>query len=178
MDKFRQFFFQLQVHLQGPVEKTGAGAAAAQLLKGPDAGLHHRRLGGQAQIVVGAQHDAPLALHDHLAVLTGFQGVEIRVDALFLGVVHAGALSAFFKKIDHDGLPPGSSKLRTIFFEILYAPPIDLSTGNGKTSFFIHENQKFKLFTGVNPSRPSAEREGGKTGLNFCPKLRKFNCAE
>jgi len=54
------------------------------LLQRPDTGLHHLRIGGQTQIVVGAQHDAALALHHDLHILAGLEGVEIGIHALFL----------------------------------------------------------------------------------------------
>ena len=79
-----QLLLQLQVHLQRAVEEPGAGAAGAVLLQRPDTGLHHLRVGGQPQIVVGAQHDAALALHHDLHILAGLEGVEVGVYALFL----------------------------------------------------------------------------------------------
>ena len=79
-----QLLLQLQVHLQRAVEEPGAGAAGAVLLQRPDTGLHHLRVGGQPQIVVGAKHDAALALHHDLHILAGLEGVEVGVYALFL----------------------------------------------------------------------------------------------
>ena len=95
----RQLPLQLQVHLQGAVEKTGAGAAGAQLFKGADAGLHHGGLRGQPQVVVGAQHDAALALHDDLHVLAGLQRVEIGIDPQLPVLICEGEFPAFFKNI-------------------------------------------------------------------------------
>ena len=96
-----QRVLQLQMHLQRAVEEAGAGAAGAVPLQRLDAGLHHHGVGGQAQIVVGAQHDAALALHHHLHVLTGLEGVEIGVDALLLQLTGQRGGIAFFKNI-HD----------------------------------------------------------------------------
>ena len=82
--KFGELRFQLQMHFQRTIEKTGAGAAGAVLLKRFDPGLDDLRAGGKAQIVIGAQHDAAVALHDDLRGLAAFQRVEIGIDAFFL----------------------------------------------------------------------------------------------
>jgi len=97
--ELRQRVLQLQMHLQRAVEEPRAGAAGAVLLQRPDAGLHHHRIGGQAQIVIGAQHDAALALHHDLHVLPGLEGVEIGVHPLFLQFARQRRLIAFRKNI-------------------------------------------------------------------------------
>ncbi len=99
--KLPQFLLQLQMHLEGAVEEPGATAPGSVLLQGMDARLHHIRGRGQTQIVVGTQHDAALALHHHLHVLTGLEGVEIGVDALLLQLTGQRRGIAFFKNI-HD----------------------------------------------------------------------------
>ena len=97
--KFCQFRFQFQMHLQGTVQKTGTGAACTVLFDGTDSGFHDFRIGGQSQIVVGAQHDPALAFHHHFHILSGFQRMEIGIDPLFLGFIHPGTFSALFKNI-------------------------------------------------------------------------------
>ena len=104
--EFRQRVLQLQMHFQRAVEEPGAGAAGAVLLQRLDAGLHHHRIGSQAQIVVGAQHDAALALHHDLHVLPGLEGVEIGVYPLLLQLTRQRRLIAFRKNIHrHSPFP-------------------------------------------------------------------------
>jgi hypothetical protein len=99
--KLCQFLFQFQMQAQRPVEEAGTGAAGAILLKGLDAGLNDLGVGRQTEIVVGAQHDPALALHDDLHVLTGLKGMKIRVDPHFLIFVGKGKTFAFIEKICH-----------------------------------------------------------------------------
>ena len=50
-----------------------AGTARAVLFDRLQTGFQHLRAGGQPQVVVGAEHDAALALHDDLRALPRFQ---------------------------------------------------------------------------------------------------------
>ena len=102
VQEFGELRFQLQMHFQRTIEKTGAGAAGAVLLKRFDPGFDDLRAGGKAQIVIGAQHDAAAALHDDLRGLAAFQRVEVGVDAFFLELAGQGRFAAFFKQIDHS----------------------------------------------------------------------------
>ncbi len=95
----RQLRLQLQMHLQRAVEEPRPGAPGAVLLQRPDAGLDDLRVRGQTQIVVGAQHDAALALHHDLHVLPGLQGVEVGVHALLLQFPRQGRCKALLKDI-------------------------------------------------------------------------------
>jgi hypothetical protein len=61
---------------QRPVEEAGTGAAGAERLNALMLRLHDLRAGGQAEVVVGAEHDAALSLHDDFRVLFGLQRVE------------------------------------------------------------------------------------------------------
>ena len=94
-----QLRLQLQMQLQRAVEEPGAGTAGAVLLQRLHAGLDNLGVDGQAQIVVGAQHDATLALHDDLGILTGLQSVEVGIHALFLQLAGQRRRIAFFKNI-------------------------------------------------------------------------------
>ena len=87
------------MQLQRAVEEPGTGAAGAVLLQRLHAGLDNLGVDGQAQIVVGAQHDATLALHDDLGILTGLQSVEVGIHALFLQLAGQRRRIAFFKNI-------------------------------------------------------------------------------
>ena len=95
----RQLRLQLQMHLQRAVEEPRPGAPGAVLLQRPDAGLDDLRVRSQSQIVVGAQHDAALALHLHLHILPGLQGVKVGVHALFLQFPRQGRRKALLKDI-------------------------------------------------------------------------------
>ena len=84
---------------QGAVEEPGAGAAGAVLLQRLDAGGDDVRVHREAQVVVAAQHDAALALHDDLGVLAGLQCVEVGIDALFPQLVGQRIAIALFEDI-------------------------------------------------------------------------------
>ena len=94
-----QLLFQLKVQLQRAVQETGAGAAGAILLQRLKSRSDHIGVGRQAEIVVGPQHDAALALHHDLGVLAGFQRVKIRVDTLFPDFIRHGSFVAFCEQI-------------------------------------------------------------------------------
>ena len=94
-----QLLFQLKVQLQRAVEEARAGTAGAVLLDGLKPRSDHVGVGRQAEIVVGPQHDAALALHHDLGVLAGFQRVEIRVDSLFPDFIRHGSFVAFCEQI-------------------------------------------------------------------------------
>ena len=94
-----QLRLQFQVQLQRAVKEPGAGAAGAVLLQRLDASLDDLRMDGQAQIVVGAQHDPALSLHGNLHILAGLQGVEIGIYPFFLQLTSQRRGIAFFKNI-------------------------------------------------------------------------------
>ena len=106
MQKSRQLLLQLQMELQRAVEKTRAGAAGAELHICLHARLDDLRVGRETQIVIRAQHDAALALHDDLGILLGLEGMKIRIDAQLLDLIGELGLAAFFKQVDHSFAPP------------------------------------------------------------------------
>ena len=79
----------------------GAGAAGAVLAQRRDPRLDDGGLHRQAQIVIGAQHDAPCAFHGHGDVLTRFQGVEIRVEPHIADLILDKGLVTLGKQIHH-----------------------------------------------------------------------------
>ena len=97
--EFGELLFQLQMKLQRAVHEAGAAAAGAILLQRLDAGLDDLGIHGETQIVVGAQHDTALALHDDFHVLTRFQRMEIGVDPHLPIFICEGKSAAFFKNI-------------------------------------------------------------------------------
>ena len=82
-----QLLLQLQVQLEGAVEKTGAAAPGAELLQCLYPGLHDLWVCGEAQVVVGAQHNTALAFHHNLYILPGLEGVKIGINAFFLQLI-------------------------------------------------------------------------------------------
>ncbi len=92
---------QLLMQPQGAVEEAGAGAAGAILLQCVNAGLHNPGIGGQAKVVVGAEHDATLALHDHLDILPGFKGMEIGINVHSLRLCQTLVILAFCENVSH-----------------------------------------------------------------------------
>ena len=82
-EEVRKVAFQRGVERERAVQKTGAGAAAAILPQRRNPRLDDARMHGQAKVVVGAQHDAPLALHHNLHVLPRFELMKIGIDSFF-----------------------------------------------------------------------------------------------
>ena len=97
VQEVRKLLLQLEMQLERSVEEAGAGAAGAKLLIGPDTRLDDLRAGREAQIVVGAEHDAALALHHDLDILPGFERMEIRVKPALADVVRQHSFFTFFK---------------------------------------------------------------------------------
>ena len=93
------------MHFQRTIEETGAGAAGAKILIGFDARLDDLGVCGESKVVVRAEHDAALALHDDLDVLLRFERMEIRIDAKTLGLGGERRFCTFFKQIDHCQAP-------------------------------------------------------------------------
>ena len=99
MYELRQLGLKLEVHFKSAVQETGAGAARTVFLKRVYPGLHDLRLCGQSEVVVRAEHYAPLALHDDLNVLTRFQRMEIGIYAFFPVIFCKGKVFAFCENI-------------------------------------------------------------------------------
>ena len=89
-EEMRKLLFQLHMQLQRAVKEAGTGAAGAVPLQGFKPRLDHARVRGQAEIVVGAKHDAALAFHDDFNILPGFKLVKVRVDVCGADLVHVG----------------------------------------------------------------------------------------
>ena len=90
--KAGQLALELRVQAQRAVEEPRARAAGAEGLKRLHARGDHARMHGQAEIVVRAEHDAALALHDDLGVLPRLQLMEVRVDAKLARLLHIHVL--------------------------------------------------------------------------------------
>ena len=97
--KFCKLVLQLQMQLERAVQETGAGAAGAERLIGVHTGFDDCFVRCQAEIVVGAEHDAALTLHNDLGILPGFERVEIGIDAQIPDLILNVALIAFFENI-------------------------------------------------------------------------------
>ena len=100
-----QFPLELRMQAQRAVEEPRAGAAGAEGLKRLHARGDHARMHGQPEIIVGAEHDAALSLHDDLGVLPRLQLVKIRVDAHFPRLIDIDVFR-FCKQIHWCVLPP------------------------------------------------------------------------
>ena len=99
MYKACQLCFEFEVHFKCAVKKARARAACAVPLKCLYAGLHDLRLSRQPEVIVRAEHYAPLALHDDLNVLTRFQRMEIGIYAFFPVIFCKGKVFAFCENI-------------------------------------------------------------------------------
>ncbi len=109
MHKTRKLRFKLEVHFKRAVEKTRAGAARAVLLKRLYTGLHHLRLGRQPEVIIRAEHYAPLPLHDDFNILTRFKRVKIGVYAFLSVVFRKGKVFALCENIHWPRPPPLTS---------------------------------------------------------------------
>ena len=104
MQKAGQFRLQFQMQLQRAVEEARAGTTRAVLLERPSPRLHHLRAGSQAEVIVGTEHDAALALHDDLRPLPRFQRVEVGIEPMRAQFVGIGICKALAEDI--HVLPP------------------------------------------------------------------------
>ena len=119
MQKLCQLLLQLQMELQRAVEKARAGAARAVPLKRLCARLNDLRIRRQTEVVVRAEHYAPLALHDDLNVLTRFQRMEIGIYAFFPVIFCKGKVFAFCENIHRLQLLLLISKILIKIFELI-----------------------------------------------------------
>ena len=76
-------FFQLNMDIQGSVEETGSGAAAAVFLQRLDAGVDDSFVSGKSGVCVGTEHHNLVTVHGHLGSLFAGYLAEIRIDILF-----------------------------------------------------------------------------------------------
>jgi hypothetical protein len=74
-----QAFFQLHVLGEGAVDQAGAGTAGTEALHRFLGRFLHARVHGQAQVVVGADHDDFAAVHYHPAAAILFNRDEVGV---------------------------------------------------------------------------------------------------
>ena len=103
-EEFRKLCFQFKVQLQRAVQEARAAAAGAELSVGFHAGFNDLGVRGEAEVVVGAEHDAAFAFHLHDSVLPGLEGVKIRIDILLADVVDEAVFLCLFKDINHGTL--------------------------------------------------------------------------
>ena len=78
-----ELFFQLHMDIQGSVEETGSGAAAAVFLQRLDAGVDDSFVSGESGVCVGTEHHNLVTVHGHLGSLFAGYLAEIRIDILF-----------------------------------------------------------------------------------------------
>ena len=94
-----QLALQLEVEPERAVQKARAGAAGAVFRERSLRRRDHLRRRREAQVVVGAEHDAALALHDDFGVLPRLERVEIGVDAPLPALARRGVRGALSKQI-------------------------------------------------------------------------------
>ena len=76
-----QLVLELQVKVDGAVEKTRACTSRTVLAGGLDGGGHHPRMVGEPQVGVGSEHQHPTAVHHDLGVLFALYTAEVGVYA-------------------------------------------------------------------------------------------------
>ena len=100
-DEVRELALEFEVEVERAVEEARAGAARSVLLNRLDGSLHDFRTRREAKVVVRAEHDAALALHDDYCILPGFKPVEIRIDSCLARVLRASVGNTFLKHLFH-----------------------------------------------------------------------------
>jgi hypothetical protein len=73
----RELLFELEVQPGGPVEQPRAGEAGPVALECVARPLHHRRVLGEAEVVVGPEHDPLGPFHLHHGSRGGLQDAEV-----------------------------------------------------------------------------------------------------
>ena len=81
--EFGEFFLQLDMQVQGPVQEAGTGTAGTILAECVHAGLDDALVTGEACIGVGTEHEDVMSFHLHLGALFAFYFTEIGIDSLF-----------------------------------------------------------------------------------------------
>ena len=95
--------FQLLVQVQRAVQKSRPGAAGAVFPDCGNCGFFQLRMGGQAQVVVGAEHQQALALDDNPAVGFGVNRPEIGIETGPLGFADYRIIVMAFLENVHAG---------------------------------------------------------------------------
>ena len=102
--KLRHLPLKGKVQIQRAVEQAAAAAAGAVFVERLVRGGDDLRVRRQAEVVVRAEHDAPLPLHDDLGVLPRLQLAEIREQIPLAQLVHEAVLIAFCKDVHRASL--------------------------------------------------------------------------
>ena len=102
-----QPLFEFHVEIQIAVEKAGSRAARAVFCQGLRGGLLDPGIAGQAEVVVGPDHDYLLLVDDDLGVLSGLKLMEIRVDTRGHSLAGGGEIEAFLEEIQAKAPPVG-----------------------------------------------------------------------
>ena len=86
-DEVGQRFFQFEVDRAGAVEQARAGHRGTPAIKRGVGGGEHLGVAGQAEVVVGAEHDHALAVDLGFRSVVDFDGLEEGVEARGAGLV-------------------------------------------------------------------------------------------
>ncbi len=106
-EEFGQRRFELKVEVEGPVQEPAPGTARPIALQRVPGCFQDLGVVGKSEIIVGPQHDSPLALDDHLGVFGFGDWPEIRVQPGRLYLVGAGVQSTLFEERDVGLNGPG-----------------------------------------------------------------------
>ena len=102
-DPFGQLLLQLHVQIDRPVQKSRAREAGAVALERVACSLSDASVASQAQVVVGAEHDPPGALHLDDRQRRPLQHVEVGKGAELAGgpqLLQAFELTSFCENVD------------------------------------------------------------------------------
>jgi len=83
------------------VEKARAGTAGTVFFGRGHRRLNHLGMTGQAEVVIGADHDSPFALDGNLRTGGGFDDPEIRVQSLGHYLACGRIIEAFFEQVGY-----------------------------------------------------------------------------
>ena len=115
-EELGEVVLQLLVQVEGAVQEAAAGAAGAVLMERLLGRLEDLRVVREAEVVVRAQHDAPLALDDDDRVLGLGDRLEVRVETRSLDFACLGELPALLEEghLMHYLCVHGASRLRML----------------------------------------------------------------
>ena len=101
-DKGSQFFFKLDMDIEGSVQEARAGATGTILFHGFNTGVDDAVIPGQARIGIGSEHQDVVSLHFDFGALLALNFAEIGVNPLFLHLLRQVILGeSFVQKIHY-----------------------------------------------------------------------------
>ena len=99
-EKLGEGGLELLVQVERAVQEPAAGAAGAVAVQGAGGRLEHLGVVGQAEVVVGPEHDPLLAFDDDHGVFRLRDRLEVRIEPRRLDLIGLGELPALVEQRD------------------------------------------------------------------------------